>query len=153
MNYPHVMRLAGPWEFEVLRVDAGEASVGQSGRIQIPGDWGAWLGRDFRGAVRYRRHFHRPTNLDPHEQVWLAIEGVDAWGSVSLNGCPLGEVRGYALTAEFEITDALLLRNELTIDVECPPHERLGERLRPGREDQPGGLLGAVRLEIRVETA
>ncbi len=40
---------------------------------------------------------------------------------MALNGRPLGEVRGYALPAGFDVTERLLARNELEIVVEVPP--------------------------------
>ena len=158
MPYPHAIRLRGPWEFEVL---AGAADVpGQkasaapaSNRVELPCDWQATLGVGFRGKVRYRRRFNRPTGLDPHERVWLVVEGVDAFGAASLNGSQLGEVRGYALPASFDITGQLLPSNELAIDVELPAETSgVASPLRPGRETLAGGPIGEVRLEIRSDT-
>lgn len=156
MPYPHAIRLRGPWEFEVLKranETSGETSGMRpvSGKTSLPCDWSETLGRDFRGRVRYRRRFNRPSGLDPHERVWLVVEGVDAFGAVALNGRQLGEARGYASPASFDVTELLQPGNELLLEVELP-RESAGV-LRPGRENLPGGPIGEVRLEIRASAS
>jgi glycosyl hydrolase family 2 len=150
MPYPHVIRLRGPWEFEVVE-NASALTSPRSGKAKLPCDWSEALGREFRGQVRYRRRFNRPSGLDPHERVWLIVEGVDAFGAATLNGRELGEVRGYALPASFDVTDLLAQGNELLLDVELPRGLPDGPApLRPGREDLAAGPIGEVRLEIRA---
>ena len=148
MIYPHAMRLAGPWEYEVLRVDSG-APLLPAGRVKLPADWGETLGQDFRGLVRYVRRFNRPTNLDPHERVWLVIERVDARGRALLNNEPLGEIPSCERSVEFDLTSRLQLHNALVVEVECPAETAAHGLPRPGREHLPGGITGDVRLEIR----
>ena len=131
-SYPHAIRLRGPWDYETLAYESID-EYGQRhddmgvlapvGRTTLPGDWSGSLGRDFHGRVRYRRRFNRPSGLDPHERVWLVVEGADARASVTLNGRELGEVRGYALHGEFDVTEWVEPRNELTLDVELPGEE------------------------------
>ena len=161
MAYPHVVRLRGPWEYEPLARSVGvadssvSASVQQalppSGRVRMPADWGSALGADFRGCVRYRRRFNRPSGLEPHERVWLVLEGADGWGEVSLGGKPLGRLGGYSLAAGFDVTPLVEDRNELAVDVTLPHRDAAGEQpLRSGRAHLPGGLVGEVRLEIRT---
>ena len=143
MSYPHVIRLRGPWQYTPLaRFDDG--TLPPPGRVELPTDWGATLGDGFRGRVRYERSFNSPSNLDPHERVWLVIGGADARADVGLNGQPLGTVEGYALSSEWDITAIIGPRNALSIAVELPDAV-----LRPGREALPGGPIGPVRLEIR----
>lgn len=155
MRYPHVIRLRGPWEFEVLsRADAPACEESPArpttGKARLPCDWSEALGRRFRGCVRYRRRFNRPTGLDPHERVWLVVEGVDAFGRAALNGQALGDVLGYALPASFDVTELLAPSNELLLDVELSADSGNGSTvLRPGRENMPGGPIGEVRLEVR----
>ena len=75
MPYPHVIRLRGPGDFEVIEraAPAGGAECDKafaapaSGKAKLPCDWSETLGREFRGKVRYRRRFNRPSGLDPHE--------------------------------------------------------------------------------------
>jgi len=155
----HTIRLRGPWELEPLArsVRGGDCLVYESVenlpapcRQHMPGDWGPSLGADFRGRVRYRRRFGRPTALEPHETVWLVLAAVDPAGDVSLGGQRLGRA-GPAEPAEFEITALLQERNELIVEVDLPLLEPEAERaLRPARCGQPGGLVGEVRLEIRA---
>jgi hypothetical protein len=156
----HVIRLRGPWEYEPLArvwIDANGArresreSLPAAGRAQLPADWGLTLGPDFRGRARYTRRFGLPTNLEPHEKVWLVVEGVDYFGSLALNDTPLGEMTGYlGPPAEFHVTSLLSERNVLTLEVELPACEATpASPVRPGREHLPGGPIGEVRLEIR----
>lgn len=150
MPYPHIIRLRGPWTFEVVEQTAGRGDLPRAGRTTVPAEWGEQLGRDFRGRVRYRRSFNPPSTLDPHERLWLVTEGVDAFGRLSLNGRVLGTVDGYALPASFDITDVIAARNQIDLDVDLPDELTTGNvPLRPGREDLPGGPIGEVRLEIR----
>ncbi len=149
MTYPHVIRLRGPWDYEVLR-DCGRTPLPKektAGRCKLPADWGDQLGDDFRGVVRYVRHFHQPTNLQPHDHVWLVCDGADAHAQASINEQPLGGIPGHATSAEFPLTRFLQPRNQVTIDVELP--EDADEAIRLGRMGRPGGLIGEVRLEIR----
>ena len=156
----HVIRLRGPWEYEPLArvgIDAGGArresreSLPAAGRAHLPADWGLTLGPDFRGRVRYTRPFGLPTNLEPHEEVWLVVEGVDYFGSLAMNDTPLGELTGYlGPPAEFNVTPLLAPRNVLILEVELPNFEAgTVQPNRPGREHLPGGPIGEVRLEIR----
>jgi beta-galactosidase/beta-glucuronidase len=160
MPYPHAIRLRGPWQFEPLcryvENQAGEvvqsrAELPAVGRVTVPGDWGAYLTGDFRGRVRYRRAFHAPANLDPHERLWLVVEGVDARGTASVNGVVLGEIPGYAVERSFDITALVAPNNHLTLDVDVPLEASSADCvLRPGREGLAGGLIREVRLEVRA---
>lgn len=154
----HVIRLRGPWEYRPLartvrladgsnRAESGDLPA--PGRIQLPADWGATLGSDFRGRVAYLRRFGRPTGLDAAGRVELVITRVDAMGSVRLNGQGLGDIPAGGAVWRCDVTARLRPRNELVVEVELP---RLTDRspplARPGREGLPGGLIGRVRLEI-----
>jgi hypothetical protein len=156
---PHTIRLRGPWEYEPLaRGSRDDRELPPGGTMAMPGDWGAVLGAAFRGQVRFTRRFAQPTGLDASSRIWLVIEEVDWQAVVALNGQSLGEVRFSGAPAEadvvpcparFDITTLLLPRNELTIDVLLPEVAAGAPPLaRPGREGQPGGLIGLVSLEI-----
>lgn len=158
--YPHRIRLRGPWTCEplartVLRVDGRVEE--EPGALPVPvdyrppGDWGAALGPNFRGRVRFRRHFNRPSGLEPHEQVWLKTNGVDPAGIVSLNGQELGWAGFLPPPAEFHLTPLLADRNELVFVIDLPRVESgAAAPSRHGREQLPGGLIGEVYLEIRT---
>ncbi len=121
----HVIRLRGPWEL----VTEAAASV-EPRRVQVPCNPGELLGADFAGQVRLIRPFNTPTNLDPHERVYLVLEGLPPSAVLSLNGdtlpCPAG-----CDPARVDITAELALHNRLEVGF-----------------DLPGGTLGEVRLEI-----
>ena len=69
----------------------------------------------------YTRRFNRPTNLEPHDRVWLVVEGVDARGLVGSIVSILGAIDGYALPAEWDITEFLQPSGIVLIEVEVPP--------------------------------
>jgi beta-galactosidase/beta-glucuronidase len=157
MAQPHVIRLRGPWELEALarELPAGDGRPVRLGldlptacRVQVPGDWREPLGADFCGRARYLRRFNRPTNLDPHERVWLVLEGVDHRASVALNGLAVGVVEGYQAPCRFDITFLLEPHNGLAVEVSLPAAVFHDPALRPGRAGLAGGLIGEVRLEI-----
>jgi beta-galactosidase/beta-glucuronidase len=155
MPYPHSIRLRGPWQFEPL-ARSQAAPDGQivehcddlppAGRSTVPCDWGTVLGTDFRGRVGYRRSFNAPATLDPHERLWLVVEGADARGGVWVNGAGLGDVPGYAVWSAFDVTSLVGPRNEIRLEVDLPAG---AAALRPGRENLAGGPIGEVRLEVR----
>ena len=159
MPETHVIRLRGPWDYRpIARVWIGRdgermestLQLPPPGRVQLPADWGLTLGADFRGRVRYTRNFGLPTNLEPHEEVWLVVDGADYFGTISLNGMPLGEVIGFTRAVEFAVSPLLKPRNRLEFEVELPHYELGADKTeRPGRKNMPGGQIGEVRLEIR----
>lgn len=161
MSYPHSIRLRGPWQCHAearTRLLADGTCLEMGGelpppaRLTPPEDWSAAVGNGFVGRVRFARPFHLPTRLEPQEQVWLVVEGVDAWGVVVLNGQTLGRVEGYALARQFNVTGLLAARNDLIIVAESPEMDAAtAMRRRPGRHLLPGGLIGDIRLEIRRE--
>lgn len=162
---PHCIRLRGPWDYQPLvrflpesggRSQPTTDRLPPGGTIHLPADWGDVLGVDFRGTVEFTRTFHKPTGLSPTSHVWLLVDEVDWHAVVTLNGRLLGELvasgesaaEGNYCPARFDITADLLPLNRLAIKVTAP---RLCEGVpidRPGREGQPGGLIGLVRLEI-----
>jgi hypothetical protein len=178
---PHTIRLRGPWEYQqlahaVMQPDGSIVfsydNLPAGGTMQVPADWGGVLGHDFRGLVRFTRHFAKPTGLDANSRVFLVVENVDWQAAVSVNiivrmdvqltgtqpaPCylydhPLSSAaRTTPCPVRFEITEFLQPHNLLTIDVLLPrlAHGALPLH-RPGRSDLPGGLIGLVKLEIEA---
>ena len=156
MLLSHVIRLRGPWQCAPLartvllangQTANEQGSLPAGGRIELPADWGALLGNDFRGRIRFNRRFGLPTGIEPEQRIDLVIECVDAFGHASLNGESLGPLGSNA--ARFDVTRQLKPRNELEVIVELPRLSAESAPLpRPGREHLPGGLIGEVRLEI-----
>jgi hypothetical protein len=90
------------------------------------------------GRLLCRRRFGCPTCLDPHEAVWLVIEGPLFPGDVLLNEEPLGSIAAASAAAEFDVTSRLRERNELVFNFDLA---------RPASADSL--LFTDVRLEIR----
>jgi hypothetical protein len=131
--YPHRIRLRGPWECEPLaRADGGP--LPPPGRMTMPCCWVDGGLPGFVGRVRFRRRFGYPGRIDTHERVWLTFAGARAVAEVWLNGQLLGRHEGPG-PFEFEVTNLLRPRNELTVEVEA--------------SDLCGGLWGEVALEVR----
>jgi len=140
----HPIRLRGPWEYEPLAQcrDGGlrDDDLPPGGRVTMPADWGATLGDDFRGRVRYRRPFGFPAELTGGERVWLVFEAIGGAARLWLNDEPLAELEPGATPARLEVTPRLEKRNVLVVEVEL---------LEEGEADgSRGGLTGEVRLEI-----
>lgn len=166
INRMHTIRLRGPWQYEPLALTVwtadGEsvaspagsselAALPPAGRVTMPCDWSESLGADFRGRVRFTRHFNRPTGLDSNTRVYLAIDEVDAVAEVQLNGNSLGRMRGIDGTWRSEITAILETRNRLEIVVDLPFVSDASAPLpRPRDARLAGGVTGEVRLEISV---
>jgi hypothetical protein len=155
----HSFRLRGRWQYQamartVLLADGStdityQAPLPPGGHVEIPADWGATLGSDFQGQVMYQRHFGCPTGLEPADRVILVIDRVDAFGTVALNGLPIGIVPAGGRPGRFDVTADLKPRNQLAILVELPQVTADSQPLdRAGRDGLPGGLVGEVRLQI-----
>ena len=154
----HSIRLAGPWQLTPLAHTCWSAegeSIEQPGELPpggkstVPSDWGELLGEEFRGRVQLERFFHKPTGLEPGDRVEIALSGVDALGTISLNGQPLGEIPPGGEPARFDIGSLLEHRNCLVVKVELPRlTSNSAPLLRPADHGEAGGILGEVRLEI-----
>lgn len=130
----HRIRLIGPWEF-AWRSSTGDGAEAESGTIKMPCDWQSVFGVRG-GRVAFSRRFHRPTNLDPHEQVLIVLTGVGGNGTIRLNGDFLLEFRAVD-SAEVDVTNKLQAFNLLEIEIEYQPIE-----------GSLGGLHAPVALEI-----
>ena len=157
---PHIIRLRGPWQLEPLQrfvkrsyggYDGPTGGLPPNGRWKMPADWCETMGPDFLGVVRYRRTFHRPTNVDPRQRVWLVVEPPRSCGMVRLNGEFLGYARFGAPAGRFDVAHLLTTTNSLEIEVEHPELDENGMPLDDGSVHVPGGLVGEVRLEIESD--
>ena len=154
---PYTIRLRGPWQLEPLeryvpcgdgRWDRSTDDLPAAVRAKMPADWSAEFGSEFRGRVRYRRTFQKPTGLDEGQRVWLVVEPPRSRGTVSLGGELLGHVGYGDPPGRYDITERLQEHNHVDIVVEHPP---LDDRTISNDDDTarlPGGLVGEVRLEI-----
>lgn len=129
----HRINLRGPWDYQFLG--------NQSGTEAMPREWRLLFG-DRAGTATFRRKFHRPTNLDPHEQVLIVFTEVGGSGRVWINDQPVGDFTAHGELVEFEITKLLKPFNELSVEIAFDPGVD---------EQQQGGLFGVTALEIRSE--
>jgi len=122
----HRIRLHGPWQVRPHDVHLSP------GRMTIPGSLREGGFADFKGRVSMHRQFGKPTNLDAHDQVWLAFDEIRGLESISLNGL---ELHAHGERLEFEVTGLLQKRNEIEVVLIC--------------EEDRCGVVGKVLLEIR----
>lgn len=102
----HTIRLQRAWQR--LEWDADETLLSNRGVI-LPDDQPL----DERSIfVTYERRFNRPSNLEPHEQVWLRTELLMHCHRVAINEQRLPLAAG---AAEVELTTQLLPHNYLQI--------------------------------------
>ena len=130
MTETHSIRLLGPWLCQID--DSQPRRIRMPARFQDVGELG--LAQE----LICRRRFGCPTCLDPHERIFLVIEGTALAGTVSLNGEVLGSVRPSARLSQFEVTSRLNERNEMAIAF--PASDAC---------DTEPLLFDEVRLEIR----
>ena len=119
----HRINLRGPWDFTWQQDSADPAdqpAVSKAGTATMPREWTALFG-DVAGTAQFRRKFHRPTNLDPHERVLIVFTELRGTGNVRLNESPLGEFNADGGLVDFEITTAMKPFNELIVDVSFDP--------------------------------
>jgi hypothetical protein len=114
---PHVIRLRGPWEYEVV------GNEGASGTVQMPCNVAEIVETEFRGTVRFSRRFNRPTGLDEATRVWLVLED-DFESQVILNGqvlVPPGTQNG---PARLNITSLLQPHNLVVLELNLDQNPR-----------------------------
>ncbi|MDX1970205.1 MAG: hypothetical protein SFV23_23730 [Planctomycetaceae bacterium] len=129
----HRMHLRGPWQ-----VVAPGSSGDNWTTKNLPQEWRGLFGATA-GTATFLRAFHCPTNLDPEETVAIVLTEVGGSGRAYLNEELLGEFpAGLAHPPQFDVTQKLLRRNHLRIEVEFDPDAQ------PGL----GGLYGLVAIEI-----
>ena len=138
----HRIHLKGPWDFAWQKgVLEGSGEFAVSGSVSMPREWNAIFGQSS-GVAQFRRKFHRPTNLDPHERVMLVMTEVRGTGAIQLNQHQLGQFEGTGNAVEFEITTLMDSFNEVAVELQFDP------RSDPG---VAGGLYGAVALDIHSD--
>ncbi|MEX2288556.1 MAG: NRDE family protein [Planctomycetaceae bacterium] len=146
----HRMHLRGPWEVEwVSNAESpppqpspaggeGERQATDSGRVKLPADWQSLFG-ERRGTVRFTRRFGKPTNLEPHEKVFIAFDGIGGVARVSVNGSHVGIIENSTSTIRFDVT--ALLNPSNTLDVVLTYTET-------DDASSPGGLYAPVAIEV-----
>lgn len=130
----HRMHLKGPWEYE-LRAGGPR----ESGVVTMPADWREVFTVDS-GTALFRRRFHKPTNLDDDERVWIVFDALGGRGRVSVNGALVGNVATSTEPQRCDVTDRLLPFSELAVELEYDATA----------DGVPGGLYAPVAIEIEA---
>ena len=144
---PHRMHLHGPWQYEWLSDAPFDQSRTRSGRVKIPDEWNTLFG-DIAGKVLFRRRFHKPTNLEQHEHVYLIIVKLKGRVRISVNDVLLGAAQNPDETLDFEITDLLKPANELSLEIEYDSVSTASES-----DSKQFSLWESVAIEIRTDSA
>ena len=76
---------------------------------------------DVAGKACFRRRFHKPTNLEPHERVYIVLEEIKGRVQISINDSVLGTADNPQETIDYEITQYLKPFNELRVEIEFDP--------------------------------
>ena len=133
----HQIQLRGPWELEWLTTPPNGQPA--AGRFTLPLDWRACWG-EAPGSVACHRWFHRPTNLEDGERVWVFADGLLGVSRVLLNGELLAILDAEQSSIRIAVTARLLARNQLTFEL-----------VFASATSGPTGIAGPVRLEIGPE--
>ena len=151
MTRLHRMNLKGPWDYEWLdgphpigdSVSDSEAASGNEfllahSRVRMPSSiqdaWGEMTGR-----VRFQRRFQKPTNLEEHERVHIAFDGLGGQAAVSLNDEPLIELTDLTEPRTIDVTDRIGQSNVISVELTWNAAECSSEK---------GGLWKPVAIEI-----
>jgi hypothetical protein len=158
----HRIRLVGPWQYRWQAAvidgtdDETRSQIGDSdeepgkpsaanfpevveGTVKMPCDWQSVFGLAG-GCAAFSRRFHRPSNLESHERVFIVLTGVAGEGTISLNGERLAPIPANVSAVETDVTNHLQAFNLLELFLCFSPSADLPTR---------GGLYEAVTLEIR----
>ncbi|WP_397570314.1 hypothetical protein [Schlesneria sp. T3-172] len=136
----HRIQLKGPWEVFPPQVNELHSDAEQKPETHtMPKEWRELFG-DQGGTARFQRKFHRPSNLEPHERIFLAFSGIRGETRIRLNQRQLGEFDAQGGSIEVEVTSNMNSFNTLEVEIDFDPGQSPG---------LPGGLFGVVALEIR----
>lgn len=73
----------------------------------------------------YRTEFSgNPQWKKEHKRIWLNFEGVNRWGTVSLNGVKLGRLAGFMNRGKFDVTELVVGKNVLEVVIDVPNQHR-----------------------------
>lgn len=138
------MHLHGPWQYEWLSAEPFDSVVPRTGRVKMPCKWKSLFG-DAAGKVCFRRRFHKPTNLEPHERVYIVLEEIKGRVQISINDSVLGTADNPQQTLDYEITELLKPFNELSVEIEFDPASTSRKE-----DSTPVILWEWVAIEIRT---
>ena len=145
MKPRHRIRLAGPWNAEILDSASHRSLAGQTLKMRcieaLPEVGNAV---PFCGSLKAVRKFNCPSGLEEQSKVWLCVDFLKVDTDLWLNDQPLvlPSLHADLTRLELQVTHLLSGFNKLTIKTACPPSTAL---VNP---DQSLQLIAAVCLEI-----
>ena len=147
MTPRHRIRLAGPWNAEILDSDSHRLLAGQSLKMRcIDADSDTGTAESFSGTLRAIRKFNCPSGLEEQSKVWLCVDFLEVDTGLWLNDQPLvlPSLSDHTTRLEFEVSQLLSSFNTLAIKTACPPTVALVDL------DQSIKIVAAVCLEIEA---
>ena len=127
--------------------------------VDVPGHWGRVEELAEANSVRYRHRFNQQPPA-AGERRWLVFDGLLYQADVWLNGSYLGDVEGYFMAHQFDVTEAMAGRREhlLALELSCPlrssdtsSSHMLGS-LGQAPELLPPGNSGGIWAPAKVES-
>ncbi len=123
MSTRHRIRLAGPWEAEIIH-SSSHVELTHKHLKAVLGGGVDLKSTPFLGDLNLRRNFNLPTGLDNQSTVWLCTEGFPDTPDpfqISLNQQAMNRTDGAPASGqmEFSITDALESFNRIEILLSC----------------------------------
>lgn len=125
--------------------------AGRTTEVNLPHTWNSVDGQDggndyWRGSCRYERELDMPEFQKGEERVYLEFQGVNASAQVFLNGRQVLAHDGGYSTFRADVTDHLLERNCLAVEVD----NGVNDRVYPQKADFTfyGGIYRDVNLVV-----
>ena len=146
----HRMHLKGPWDYEWVEGPTGSASSDEDEdmtmdsplltnfRVRMPSSVQEAFG-NMSGRVIFRRRFQKPTNLEEHERVHIAFDGLGGQATVSLNDEPLIELTDLSEPCTIDVTERIGQSNVISVELTWNAAECSSEK---------SGLWKPVAIEI-----
>jgi hypothetical protein len=154
---PHRIRLREPWDCEIGDCEIGdlkspplspaeaanapERTLNDRPNRDVPASPGPSL-----AWIRFHRHFHQPTGIEPGDTVDAVFEKVQRSGEVWLNDCWLGDLPADSELVRLPLPLPLQRRNRLTVEFRFRIAER--EHSAPELNASFSQFVGEVRLEV-----
>lgn len=93
--------------------------IAHSFRLREP-----WQGEQLEDRLRWSRGFHRPSGLEPKQELWIVVSGARGGVTAMVNGTPL-EPADTERPWQFDVTSLVGDSNQIVL--ECPRSGRAAD--------------------------